>query len=146
MVELLAPVGSKDALIAAVESGANAVYLAGKMFGARAYAANFTQDELVEAIQFAHRRDVLVDVAVNTVVDNSEFEELAEYLRFLYHAGADAIIVQDLGVAKLAREIVPDLPLHASTQMTVHNIEGVCFLKELGFTRVVLSLSLIHIS
>ncbi|WIW71756.1 DUF3656 domain-containing U32 family peptidase [Anaerosinus gibii] len=139
MVELLAPVGSKDALIAAVESGANAVYLAGKMFGARAYAANFTQDELVEAIQFAHRRDVLVDVAVNTVVDNSEFEELAEYLRFLYHAGADAIIVQDLGVAKLAREIVPDLPLHASTQMTVHNIEGVRFLKELGFTRVVLS-------
>ena len=71
MVELLAPVGSKDALIAAVESGANAVYLAGKMFGARAYAANFTQDELVEAIQFAHRRDVLVDVAVNTVVDTA---------------------------------------------------------------------------
>ena len=139
VVELLAPVGSKDALVAAVESGANAVYLAGKMFGARAYAANFEHEELADAIKFAHMRDVLVDVAVNTVVDNSEFAELADYLRFLYDAGADAIIVQDLGVAKLAQEIVPNLPLHASTQMTVHNIEGVQMLKKLGFARVVLS-------
>ena len=83
MVELLAPVGSKDALIAAVESGANAVYLAGKMFGARAYAANFTQDELVEAIQFAHRRDVLVDVAVNTVVDMSLIHISKMYYHYL---------------------------------------------------------------
>ena len=139
MIELLAPVGSKDALIAAVESGANAVYLAGKMFGARAYAANFENEELKEAILFAHKRNVSVDVAVNTLVDNTEFDELAEYLRFLYRAGADAIIVQDLGVAKLAQEIVPDLPLHASTQLTVHNLEGVKFMESLGFTRVVLS-------
>lgn len=139
MIELLAPVGSKEALVAAVESGADAVYLAGKMFGARAYAANFENDELCEAVLFAHKRNVSVDVAVNTIVDNSEFEELADYLRFLYKAGADAIIVQDLGVAKLAQEIVPALSLHASTQLTVHNLEGVKFMESLGFTRVVLS-------
>lgn len=139
MIELLAPVGSREALIAAVESGADAVYLAGKLFGARAYAANFTNQELKEAIEFAHKRNVLVDVAVNTVVDNAEFAELAEYLKFLYTAGADAIIVQDMGVAKLAREIAPGLALHASTQMTVHNLDGALKMQELGFERVVLS-------
>lgn len=125
--------------MAAVESGADAVYLAGKQFGARAYAANFDSGELKAAIEFAHKRDVLVDVAVNTAVDNDEFAELAEYLKFLYEIGADAIIVQDMGTARLAKEIVPDLPLHASTQMTVHNIEGVKLLQEMGFARVVLS-------
>lgn len=139
MIELLAPVGSKESLVAAVESGADAVYLAGKLFGARAYAANFENEELKEAIDFAHMRNVLVNVAVNTIVDDCEFEELAQYLRFLYKAGTDAIIVQDLGVAELARSIVPDLPLHASTQMTVHNLEGVRLLGKLGFTRVVLA-------
>lgn len=139
LIELLAPVGGKEALIAAVESGADAVYLAGKMFGARAYAANFDDGELAEAIVFAHKRGVFVNVAVNTMVDDSEFDELAAYLRFLYEVGADAVIIQDLGAVKLAREIVPDLPLHASTQMTVHNLEGVKFLEKLGFTRVVLA-------
>lgn len=139
LIELLAPVGSKESLVAAVESGADAVYLAGKLFGARAYADNFANEDLKEAIDFAHMRNVLVNVAVNTIVDDREFEELAEYLRFLYEAGADAIIVQDLGVAEVARRIVPDLPLHASTQMTVHNLEGVRLLGELGFTRVVLA-------
>lgn len=139
MVELLAPVGSKEALAAAVEAGADAVYLAGKAFGARSYASNFDRVELAEAIRFAHLRGVLVDVAVNTIVDQSEFEELADYLRFLYEAGADAAIVQDLGVAYLAQAVVPNLPLHASTQMTVHTLEGVHFLQSLGFERVVLS-------
>lgn len=139
MIELLAPVGSHEALVAAVESGANAVYLAGEMFGARAYADNFDRETLKEAIQFAHMRDVLVNVTVNTIVDNDELDELANYLRFLYEAGTDAILVQDLGVVKLAREIVPELPLHASTQMTVHNLSGVLALENLGFTRVVLS-------
>lgn len=139
LIELLAPVGSKDSLVAAVEARADAVYLAGKMFGARAYAANFSDEELAEAIIFAHKRNVLVYVAVNTIVDNGEFAELVEYLRFLYEAGADAIIVQDLGVAKLAREVVPRLPLHASTQMTVHNLEGVKAMRKIGFTRVVLA-------
>lgn len=139
MIELLAPAGSFEALKAAVESGANAIYLSGKMFGARAYAANFDEIGLKEAIEFAHLRNVKVHVTVNTLVDNTEIPALAEYLRFLYEAGADAVLVQDLGAAKLAHEIVPDLPLHASTQMTVNNLAGVLALQELGFSRVVLA-------
>lgn len=139
MVELLAPAGSKEALIAAVENGANAVYLAGNVFGARAYAANFDREGLREAIRFAHLRDVAIHVTVNTIVDDEELPELRDYLRFLYEAGADAILVQDLGVAKIAHETVPNLPLHASTQMSVHSLEGVRTLKELGFSRVVLA-------
>ena len=139
MVELLAPAGSKEALIAAVESGANAVYLAGNLFGARAYANNFDADGLKEAIRFAHLRNVLINVTVNTIVSDEEIPALRSYLKFLYEAGADAVLVQDLGVAKIAREEVPALPLHASTQMTVHSLEGVLALERLGFTRVVLS-------
>ena len=139
MIELLAPAGSREALIAAVESGANAIYMAGTQFGARAYANNFDEDGLREAIRFAHLRDVLINVTVNTIVDDEEIPALREYLLFLRDAGADAILVQDLGVARIAREIVPDMPLHASTQMTVHSLEGVLALQEMGFTRVVLS-------
>ena len=139
LVELLAPAGSREALIAAVESGANAVYLAGSMFGARAYASNFDEDGMREAIRFAHLRGVLINVAVNTIVGDEEIPALRDYLLFLYEAGADAVLVQDLGVAKIARETVPELPLHASTQMTVHSLEGVLALQELGFARVVLS-------
>ncbi len=139
MIELLAPVGNKECLIAAVESGADAVYLAGKLFGARAYAANFEDDELSEAIRYAHLRGVYVFVAVNTLIDNSEIPDMIRYLQFLYQVGADAIIVQDLGVADIARKVVPDLPIHASTQMTVHNLEGVHFLTGLGFSRIVLA-------
>lgn len=139
MIELLAPAGSMEALKAAVESGADAVYLSGKMFGARAYANNFDETGLKEAIEFAHLRNVKIHVTVNTLVDNAEVAELVEYLRYLYEAGADAVLVQDLGVAKIAREVVPDLPLHASTQMTVNNLTGVLALQELGFSRVVLA-------
>ena len=138
-MELLAPVGSKEALVAAVEAGCDAVYLAGKMFGARAYAANFTDEELAEAINFAHLRNVKVNVAVNTIIDNNEIEDLAVYLTHLYNIGADAIIVQDFGVVNLAKKVVPELPLHASTQMAVHNLEGVKFLESLGFKRIVLA-------
>ncbi|WP_122629626.1 DUF3656 domain-containing U32 family peptidase [Lucifera butyrica] len=139
MVELLAPVGSQEALIAAVESGADAVYLGGKAFGARAYAPNFGGEELAAAVKYAHLRGVLVYVTVNTLVDNSELAELAAYVRHLYHIGVDAVIVQDLGVARIIQEVAPGLPLHASTQMTVHNLEGVRFLAANGFTRVVLA-------
>lgn len=139
MVELLAPVGSEEALVAAVESGANAIYLAGKAFGARAYAPNFTDEDLANAVRFAHLRNVQVYVTVNTLVDDGEMPELARYLRYLYEIDVDAIIVQDIGVAKLANKVVPDLPLHASTQMTVHNLAGVDFLEKIGFTRVVLA-------
>ena len=139
MVELLAPAGTKEAFLAAVENGANAVYLAGKMFGARAYASNFDEDELAEVIRHAHLKNVQVHVAVNTIVDSDELPQLKEYLSFLYDAGADAVLLQDLGAVRLAKQVVPRLPLHASTQMTVHNLAGVRALEELGFSRVVLA-------
>ena len=137
MIELLAPAGSMEALKAAVESGADAIYLSGKMFGARAYANNFDEQGLKEAIEFAHLRNVKIHVTVNTLVDNSEIPALADYFRFLYEIGADAVLVQDLGAARLAQLVAPDLPLHASTQMTVNNLAGVLALQELGFSRVV---------
>ena len=139
MIELLAPAGSREALVAAVESGADAVYLAGNMFGARAYADNFDEVGMREAIRFAHLRGVHVHVTVNTIMDSRELPELKKYLRFLYEAGADAVLVQDLGAARIVRETVPELPMHASTQMTVHNLDGVRALEALGFSRVVLS-------
>lgn len=139
MAELLAPAGSMDALRAAVESGADAVYLSGNYFGARAYADNFDESAMREAIRFAHLRGVNVHVTVNTIVSDDEMPELAEYARFLYAAGADAVLVQDMGVAKVIMEAAPGLPLHASTQMTVHNLAGVLELQRMGFSRVVLS-------
>lgn len=139
MVELLAPAGSREALVAAVENGANAIYLAGNAFGARAYASNFDREALREAIHFAHLRNVAIHVTVNTIVADEEMGPLRDYLRFLYEAGADAVLVQDLGVARVAHETVPNLPLHASTQMSVSSLEGVRALAELGFTRVVLA-------
>lgn len=139
MVELLAPAGSREALVAAVENGANAIYLAGNAFGARAYASNFDREALREAIHFAHLRRVAIHVTVNTIVADEEMGPLRDYLRFLYEAGADAVLVQDLGVARVAHETVPNLPLHASTQMSVSSLEGVRALAELGFTRVVLA-------
>lgn len=138
-MELLAPAGSREAFIAAVESGADAVYLAGPSFGARAYADNFDRDALRWAFEFAHLRGVAVHVTVNTIVSDEERDECADYLRFLDEAGADAVLVQDLGVAMLARQAAPNLSLHASTQMTIHNLDGVLELAGLGFTRVVLS-------
>lgn len=139
MTELLAPVGSREALVAAVEGGADAVYLAGKFFGARALAPNFTDEELAEAVRFVHLRGVLVYVTVNTLIDDSEIAALISYLRYLYQIGVDAIIVQDVGVASIARQVVPDMPVHASTQMTIHNLAGVDFLTKLGIKRVVLA-------
>ena len=138
-VELLAPAGNFEALKAAVEAGANAVYLAGNHFGARAYAGNFSNDELEKAVTFAHMRDVKVHVTVNTIVNDDEMAALAEYLKFLYKINVDAILVQDLGVAALAMQVVPEMSLHASTQMTVHSLEGVKALEKLGFERVVLA-------
>lgn len=139
MTELLAPAGSREGLAAAVENGADAVYLAGKRFGARANAENFDEEALTEAIRYAHLRGVAVHVAVNTAVWDDEISEVAEYIRFLYEAGADAILVQDLGVAAIAKRLAPRLPLHASTQMTVHSLAGARALSEAGFSRIVLS-------
>ena len=137
--ELLAPAGSFAALKAAVNAGADAVYLAGTHFGARAFAANFSADELKEAIIYAHLRGVAVHVTVNTLVFDEELAELADYLRFLDAINVDAVLLQDLGAAALAKKIVPNLPLHASTQMTATNLSNVLALAELGFSRVVLA-------
>ncbi len=139
MIELLAPAGSSEALAAAIYSGANAVYLGGKAFGARQYAPNFSDEELAEAVRLAHLHFVRVYVTVNTLVDDSEIPELIDYLKLLYTIGVDAIIVQDLGVVAVARQVVPDLPLHASTQMTIYNSAGVNLLDSLGFKRIVLA-------
>ena len=135
MIELLAPAGNFDALKAAVESGANAVYLAGDSFGARAYAG----EEMLRAVEFAHLRNVAVHVTVNTIISEEEIEKFSDYLKFLRSANVDALLIQDFGAASLAKKIVPEIPLHASTQMTIHNLEGVSALAELGFGRVVLS-------
>lgn len=139
MVELIAPAGSYEAFTAAVNSGADAVYLGGRQFGARAYAANFSEEELAAAVRDAHLLGVSVYVTVNTLVDNSEIPALADYLRHLYAIGVDAIIIQDTGVLAVARRVVPHLPLHASTQMTVHNLAGVKYLADQGVACVVLA-------
>ncbi len=137
--ELLAPAGSPEALAAAVAAGADAVYLAGRRFGARHYAANFSDEELESAVGYAHLHGVRVYVTVNVLVRDAELPDVARYLLHLYEIGVDAVLVQDLGVAALAREIVPDLTLHASTQMAIHNREGVARAAREGFSRAVLA-------
>lgn len=138
-IELLAPAGSWEALEAAVNAGADAVYMGGKDFGARQYASNFDREEMQKAVYFAHMHRVRLYITVNTLVDDSELKELADYLLFLSNVGIDGIIVQDMGVIRLARQIVPDLPLHASTQMTVTNSAGVELAAQAGMERVVLA-------
>ncbi len=134
---LLAPAGSWEALQAAVNAGADAVYLGGTNWSARAAADNFDRDGISRAVKFAHRRGVRVYVTVNTLVYDSEMRDLADELIFLNNAGVDALIVQDLGVVRLARLIVPELPLHASTQMTLTNSAAVRFARESSICRVV---------
>ena len=137
--ELLAPAGSPEALIAALAAGADAVYLSGKRFGARKFAANFDEPALEKAIDYAHLRGAKVYVTVNTLIRDDELFDVAKYLLRLYEMGTDAVLIQDLGVAALARQLVPDLELHASTQMTIHNREGAVFAARIGFKRVVLA-------
>ena len=137
MMEILAPVGAKEQLIAAVRSGANAVYLGTKNFNARKNADNFDISELKEAVKYCHERGVLVYVAFNTVITDNEIAEASQYILDIADAGVDAVIVQDLGVVSLIKQLVPDMPLHASTQMSVHNLAGVKELETLGFLRVV---------
>ena len=138
-IELLAPVGSFDALKAAVQNGANAVYLGGKDFSARASANNFDREELIEAVKYAHIRDVRVFVTTNTLIKQDEIEDFVEYAKFLYDIDVDALIMQDIGVAMLIHELLPDFELHASTQMVAHSLEDVQYLESIGFKRVVLA-------
>lgn len=137
--ELLAPAGSMEALNAAVSCGADAVYLGGRRFSARQYAENFDDRGLAEAVDFAHRRGVRVYAAVNTLLHDGEIPDAARYLVFLSEIGVDAVLVQDPGLAALARELIPGLPLHASTQMTIHNGAGLEWAASLGLSRVVLA-------
>lgn len=139
MLELLSPAGSLDALHAAVCNGADAVYLGAEGFNARAGARNFTLDELPEAVRYCHVRGVRVYLTLNTLVTDRELPKVAEHITAAARAGVDALIVQDLGVAALSRQIAPQLALHASTQLTVHSLEGVRELAALGFSCVVLS-------
>ncbi len=137
--ELLAPAGSWDALVAAVQNGADAVYLGGKSFNARNSADNFDDDSLAKAIEYAHVRGVKVHVTMNILLADTELKEALRFLRIVYNAGADAVIMQDLGLIRMARLVFPDLELHASTQMTVHNVPGAIFLCDAGIKRIVLA-------
>ena len=138
-MELLAPAGTMENFMAALESGADAIYLGGKVFNARAHAANFGIDELREAVRLAHILDVSVYVTVNILIGDTELGELENYLKDLDSIGVDAIIVQDLAVAEIAKRVAPNIHLHGSTQMTAATLDAVRFYESLGFTRVVLA-------
>ena len=137
-VELLSPVGNKESLYQAIHNGADAVYLGGKSFGARKYADNFTNEELIEVINYAHIYGVKVYITANTIIYNDEVEEFVNYLTFLHKNNVDAVIMQDIGMISLIRKVLPNLEIHASTQCHNHNIYGIKCLKKLGITRVVL--------
>ena len=139
MIELLAPAGGPDSIQAAVRCGADAVYLGGESFSARANAKNFSYEQLCEAVQYCHLHNVKVHQAVNTVVFDNELDKLVKTIKQSAEAGVDAVIVQDLGTAILIKQLVPDMIMHASTQMSIHTKEGAFFAKELGFSRVVAS-------
>ena len=138
-IEILAPAGGFDSVLAAVRSGADAVYLGEKRFSARASAKNFSDEELRQATAYCHIHGVKVYVTLNTIVFDEEFSSLADAIKAAARADVDALIVQNMGVARLAKQIAPDLPLHASTQMSVHTAAGVRALCEMGFRRVVLA-------
>lgn len=136
-LELLAPAGSLKTLKAVIHAGADAVYLGGSMFGARAYANNFNEEELLEAIRFGHIHGRKIILAVNTLLKEYELGQLYDYLSPYYEAGVDAVIVQDMGVMEFIKTHFPNLPIHTSTQMTITNVEGARLLKEQGVERVV---------
>lgn len=138
-VEILAPAGSMESLYAAINKGADAVYLGGSKFSARAYASNFDNDNMIKAVDYAHSYGVKIYVTVNTIMKENEIEEAVRYAGFLYEIGVDALILQDLGLFKRIKEEYPDFEIHASTQMTIHNGEGALYFKEKGFHRIVLS-------
>ena len=139
MVELLSPVGDFECLKAAVQNGANSVYFGADTFSARAFATNFSLEDLEKAIQYTKIRGVKTHLTLNTLVTDTEFEQAMDVAKKAYEFGIDAIIVQDLGLAMALIKAFPDLPIHGSTQMTVHNLNGALKLQDLGFKRVVLA-------
>lgn len=139
MSELLAPAGSFEALVAAISNGADAIYLGMKKFGARAYASNFDEENLTNAIEYAHLRNVKIYVTMNTIVFEEEISDMEKMIDFLYTAGVDGIIIQDLAVLDYVTKHYPDLEAHCSTQMGIDSIEGAQLFKDLGAKRVVLA-------
>lgn len=139
MLEVLSPAGSSDALIAAVQNGADAVYLGYGSFNARMNAKNFTEEQLRQCISYCHVRGVKVYLTMNTLVLDREMKAAAATILEAYRAGVDAMIVQDLGICRLIRQIAPEMPIHGSTQMSVHNLDGVRRAAEMGCSRVVLA-------
>lgn len=137
--ELLSPAGSYESAVAAIQNGCDALYLAGMRFGARAYATNFNEENLEQVIAYAHAYQVKVYVTLNTLIHDEEIEDCIAYVDFLYHAGADALIVQDLGIVEQLQEHYPDFEIHASTQMHTVNQDALLFLKENGIPRAVLA-------
>ena len=138
-IELLSPAGDFECVKAAVQNGADAIYLGASSFNARASAKNFTLDELKEVINYAHIRNVKIHLTLNTLIKNDEFSEAIAVAEKAYELGVDAIIVQDLGLATVLTNALPKLPIHASTQMTVHSLDGVKALERQGIKRVVLA-------
>ncbi|KOA20256.1 putative protease YdcP precursor [Clostridium homopropionicum DSM 5847] len=138
-IELLAPAGSMESLYAAVQNGADAIYIGGNKFSARAYASNFNEEEMIKAVSYCHLYNIKVYVTLNILIKEEEIVEALEYVKLLYEIGIDALIIQDFGLAQLIGKNFPNFEIHASTQMTVHNGEGALFLKELGFKRIVLA-------
>ena len=137
-IEILAPAGSFESLQAAVRCGANAVYLGGKAFNARRNASNFSDEELRDAVDYCHKRNVRVYLTLNTLVSDSELSTAYDAIKSACEAGIDAFIVQDIGLAAIVRRVCSSVPLHASTQMSVQSIEGIRILEKLGFSRAVL--------
>ena len=135
--EILAPCGSYEILIAAVKAGADACYIGGNRFSARAYATNLAQDDVTSAIDYAHLHDTKLYLTVNTLFKNNEIQELVDYLKPYYEAGLDAVIVQDLGAFSVIKEYFPDLPIHCSTQMNINSLHAAAMMKEQGAARVV---------
>ncbi len=137
--EILSPAGSFNTLVFAVNNGADAVYIGGRNFSARKNAVNFSNEEILSAVRYAHLHNAKVYVTLNTLVTDSELREVYEFTAFLYNAGVDALIIQDLGILHMVRTYFPDFEVHASTQMTIHNIDGARLAGQMGFKRVVLS-------
>ncbi|WP_249030361.1 peptidase U32 family protein [Tannockella kyphosi] len=138
-IELLAPAGSYEAFIAAIQNGANAVYLGGNDFSARAFATNFTNEEIVDAVRYAHLRNAKVFVTVNTLYQDDQFLKLYEYITFLYNNQVDALIIQDIGLLHMVKECFPDLEVHMSTQASIYNKETAQYYEKLGVDRIVLA-------
>ena len=135
--EILAPAGTPEAMMAAVNAGCDAVYMGGSLFGARAYAGNFDTQEMVNAIERCHLFDIRVYMTVNTLLKENEISNLIPYMIPYYEAGLDGVIVQDMGVVRMLRSEFPDLHIHASTQMSIASEYGARLMKRLGLTRIV---------